>query len=458
MNTAVLITAAGILDAASVEHAPGALLLGPAPKSVSHLPFAWTVFAAGAPGEVARHPAAAAATRIAMPDTLLTPAFANAHTHLDLTALGPRRFDPERGFIGGIDSIRADRRTTVDAAAESLRLGVERSLAGGVVAVGDIIGGPPDVMRACVAALRDSPLVGAAFLEAFGLPPHERIVAERLVGLAASMPARAGGVHLGLQPHAPYSAGPLLYAECAKAAEERGLALSSHLAESMDERRFVAEATGLFRTFLEHLGLWSDAIFAPETGLGAGRHPIEHIGAVLESRPAPRWLFAHCNDAPDKGIEILARLGASVAYCPRSSAYFGHPGQLGPHRWSAMRDAGVNVCLGTDSIVGLTPESSGGLPRISPLDEIRVLHAATGADPKTLLEMATLNPAKALGLDPSHFEFNNGAIAGIAAIRLSDDAAWRSPREQLVAPDVGVELLSDRKIMPLGRTSAAEGG
>jgi cytosine/adenosine deaminase-related metal-dependent hydrolase len=60
-----------------------------------------------------------------------------------------------------------------------------------------------------------------------------------------------------------------------------------------------------------------------------------------------------------------------------------------------MLAAGLTVAVGTDSIVNLPA----GTDRISPLDEIRFLHARDGTDPMTLLEMATVHAARALGID-----------------------------------------------------------
>ena len=52
---------------------------------------------------------------------------------------------------------------------------------------------------------------------------------------------------------------------------------------------------------------------------------------------------------------MLAASNITVAYCPRASHYFGHTN----HRWKEMLDAGINVALGTDSLLCLdTPDQT----------------------------------------------------------------------------------------------------
>ena len=183
--------------------------------------------------------------------------------------------------------------------------------------------------------------------------------------------------------------------------------MSTHLGETAIERELIAEATGPHRGFLESLGLWNRAA---EAELGRGAGPVSHTEPVL-SEAAGRWVVAHMNDARDEDTAALARTGTSVAYCPRASAYFGNE-PAGGHRYREMAASGVNVCLGTDSIINLdTPE------RVSPIDDARLLHGRDGADPVELLRMLTVRGAAALGLDEGLFTFEAGrSIAGLVLL------------------------------------------
>jgi cytosine/adenosine deaminase-related metal-dependent hydrolase len=344
------------------------------------------------------------------PESVLIPGLVNAHTHLDLTALAPRPHDPALpgAFTNWADMIRRERPATHESIADSVRLGVRLGLAGGVVAVGDIAGAAGG--RATLTALdtlAESPIHGICFTEFFGIGTRAGDAMDLLPALAERLGARpTGRLRPGLQPHAPYSVSRAVYERAARLAMEHGLPISTHLAETLEEGEFVAHATGAKRAFLEALGLWSDAELAD---LGRGEHPVEHLSPILGITP---FLLAHLNDTDDAAIGTLARTGASVAYCPRASAYFGAPASLGPHRYREMLEAGVNVSLGTDSIVNLdTPD------RISVLDDARLLVRRDGLDARTAFAMMTTRGAAALGLDPDAFRFRPGASpVGVAAV------------------------------------------
>jgi cytosine/adenosine deaminase-related metal-dependent hydrolase len=143
------------------------------------------------------------------------------------------------------------------------------------------------------------------------------------------------------------------------------------------------------------------------------------MAEVLGAAP---FLVAHVNDCDDAAIRTLARTGTSVAYCPRASAYFGAERHFGPHRYRDMLGAGINVALGTDSIVNL-PESAVGAAGMSILDEMRFLYRRDGTDPRVLLGMGTVNGARALGLPADAFAFGvGGEMAGLASVEVGDSA------------------------------------
>jgi aminodeoxyfutalosine deaminase len=158
---------------------------------------------------------------------------------------------------------------------------------------------------------------------------------------------------------------------------------STHLAETLEEAEFVRDARGPFADMLKRIGKWDDAIQA--TGLS----PIEFFQDDLGMSP---WLLAHCNYVSDKDLKILAKAGrgrVSVAYCSVASEYFGHTS----HRYRDMLDAGINVCLGTDSIL-CQPKSE--RQPLGILPQMRRLFRRDRTDPGTLLAMATVRGARAI--------------------------------------------------------------
>jgi cytosine/adenosine deaminase-related metal-dependent hydrolase len=192
--------------------------------------------------------------------------------------------------------------------------------------------------------------------------------------------------------------------------------LATHLAETVEEQEFIANGRGPHREFLERIGVWSREAL---DDFGRGRTPVEHLFEVLRSSP---FVAAHVNDADDEAIRLLSLTRTTVAYCPRASDYFGAAERFGPHRYRDMLAAGINVALGTDSIVNLPGDAAtvagGGM---SVLDEMRHLFRRDASDPVTLLKLGTLNGALALGLEPGLFrlggEYAGGReIAGLVAV------------------------------------------
>lgn len=423
--------AGGVEDAARVQRvsvAPGSVL-------IRHGPDGAAIVAVGRPGEVDRHEAAAATQeRVSLPDSVLIPAPVNAHTHLDLTHIGPRPHNPADGFLAFIGMVRPNRHTDPPLIAESVRRGVELSLAGGTAAVGDIAGAAGG--SACAAAYHElarSGLSGVSYLEFFAIGRGEDEQRRRVERVVEDAPMAR--IRLGLQPHAPYSVSPGSYRWAMELARRRSLPICTHVGESPEEREFVARARGPLRSLLERLGVWDDAILG---GIGRGRSPVAHLTDALaeasDGSRTPPMLAVHVNDASDGDIEALARVGASVVYCPRASAYFGAERHFGPHRYRDMLGAGIPVALGTDSIINL-PDSASDAARggISVLDEMRMLFGRDGTDPRVLLAMATTHGASALGLDPERFALGPGSIsAGILAIDVSRTDPSRPTLERVM--------------------------
>lgn len=389
----------------------------------------------------------------------IMPGLVNAHTHLDLTHLGHLPPDPDTGFVGFVDAVRSGRRHDAGGIRDAVRLGISRSLAGGTVAVGDILGAPfgddPAVLIPAIDELQHSPLVGIVYLEFFDLSPvgrppspsfrrAEAILRER----AEKNDKRSARLRLGIQPHAPYSVHDVGYKRAADLARELGLRVCTHLAESPEEREFIAHATGLQRRMLENIGVWHDSLLDE---FGKQFSPIEKFARAWSiSAPRddagptrPQILAAHANDTSDADLARLRELGVNIVYCPRSSAYFNAHQHFGPHRYRDMLAAGVNVCLGTDSVLNLPPpptslhsntDTSDNTSGFGVLDEMRFLYRRHATDPRELIAMGTTRGASALGLDQHafHWPTKPGAnlrhpIVGLLAVPLSNPTPTATP-------------------------------
>lgn len=359
-------------------------------------------------------------------DFVLLPGLVNAHTHLDLTNVGPRPHDPSRGFMPWIDMVRRERPTEDAAIVDAVRRGISLSLAGGTAAVGDIAGAPRAVPSAVpFNTLAHAPLASVSYLEFFAIGNGLERGIDAITGAVSSSPgSRVGSAsaRLGLQPHAPNTVALAGYKHAVHlAAAPRKMPLCTHLAESPEEREFIAHARGPQREMLESLGLWNDAIAGE---VGRGLTPIEHLAPILATARSQWTPFTavHCNDVSDTDLDILSGTGTRVVYCPRSSDYFGAPERLGPHRYREMLARRIPVALGTDSIINLPAVAADPeFGSISILDEMRHLYLRDGTDAATLLTMGTLHGASALDAPPGHFQLGPGSTPiSIIAIDISE--------------------------------------
>jgi cytosine/adenosine deaminase-related metal-dependent hydrolase len=363
----------------------------------------------------------------------IVPGFVNAHTHLELSNVRAKSVAAGTFTQWLARVIEARRRQTVGELERAIERGIDDSLASGTTLVGDISSGGQSWRP-----LIRSPLRAVVFHELIGLLPQRalqraqaarRWLTETACGSAApAQPASTGaalcledGTALeplpvpgrgsrrlvaSLSPHAPYSTHPRLYDLAAEWARRAAAPLCSHLAETPEELQLLRERAGPLRGFLHSIGAWSDAWQV------AGVSPLDCISSSATRDAA--WLIAHGNYLTAEDIAILCDAAAngrarSVVYCPRTHRYFAHPA----HPFRQMLAAGLNVCLGTDSLASS--------PTLCVLDEARfLLRCDAGIAPAVLLHMATLAGARALGVDEQCGSLTVGKLADLAVIRLPD--------------------------------------
>jgi cytosine/adenosine deaminase-related metal-dependent hydrolase len=120
----------------------------------------------------------------------------------------------------------------------------------------------------------------------------------------------------------------------------------------------------------------------------------------------------------DSDIALIAKRGASTVWCADSNMFmFNRTGRV--KEWL---DAGINVCIGTDSPM------SGGLNILYEMkfdkDIYRTLYGKDIPD-KTLVQMVTKNPAKAFHIKKTG-QVKSGYIADLLVVRRRDSNPYRS--------------------------------
>jgi 5-methylthioadenosine/S-adenosylhomocysteine deaminase len=203
----------------------------------------------------------------------------------------------------------------------------------------------------------------------------------------------------------------------ASLARERGVIIHTHASENISECELVESETGMRNVmYLDSLGV-------------SGSHV----------------LLAHCVHLDDGEIGLLASKGTHVAHCPSSNMKLGS----GVARVSEMLGRGVSVSLGAD-----------GAPCNNRLDMFTEMRTAAllqkvsrGADAlpaARVLRMATLEGARALGLEDEIGSLEVGKRADITVLELG--RLHTTPRPEVVSTVVYAAAARDvRDVLIDGR-------
>lgn len=187
-------------------------------------------------------------------------------------------------------------------------------------------------------------------------------------------------------PHAPYSVGNDPLKKVLTYSNELEIPVHIHVHETQDE----------IDQGLEHYG------FRP-------LHRLDELGLLT-----PGLLAVHMTQLEDSEIRNFSRAGAHVVHCPQSNMKLAS----GFCPVQKLIDAGINVALGTDGAA-----SNNDLDMLAEMQSASMLGKAVANDAsavsaETALSMATINGARALGIDHITGSLEIGKAADITAIDL----------------------------------------
>lgn len=306
----------------------------------------------------------------------VVPGLINAHAHLELSHLAG--CVPEGlGFAAWADALFAALRSRPASRFDTARA-VALARASGTCFVADVVGRETDMVRE---ALEECGLGGHLFREHSG----------RLRGPEFRPAALPGAWSPAV--HALYSTEPALAREVKAWCAARGLPFSLHLAEVPGENELFRHGEGAFADFLRARRILPRGL-SPSGGSAVA------FAAELGLLDAGT-LAVHCVQVSDGDIGILARSGAFVCLCPRSNAHIG----VGLPPASRLLEAGVPLCLGTDSLA-----SNADLDMWKELRALRAFLPA-GTPLGELLVAATRNPARVLGIEADYGSLEPGKLA-----------------------------------------------
>jgi len=206
-----------------------------------------------------------------------------------------------------------------------------------------------------------------------------------------------------MAPHAPYTVTDSSFEQIVTLADQLDLPIHVHVHETAGE-------------IADHIKQY-------------GIRPIERLRRL--GLLGPRLIAVHAVHLEDMEVALLAAQGCSVAHCPASNlklaSGFAPVGKL--------LSAGVNVGIGTDGAASNN--------RLDVLGELRLaalVSKAESGDARTMsahaaVRMATLDGARALGLDRRIGSIRRDKDADLTAINLTDAlelAPWYDPASHLL--------------------------
>jgi cytosine/adenosine deaminase-related metal-dependent hydrolase len=253
----------------------------------------------------------------------------------------------------------------------------------------------PDVWSA-------TPLRAVSLLEMTGVKSRRdpRAILQENVEHIRTLPG--GRCRPGLAPHAPYSTVPELLRLTADFARRRRWPLSIHVAESMEEFEMFAKGRGAMFDWLRR-----NERDMSDCGLGSPVRHLDRCGVLSEN-----CLAVHVNYLAEGDARLLAARKTSVVHCPRSHFYFGHD----KFPLNSFTRANVNVCFGTDSLATIYKKRRQTV-ELNMFAEMQTFAASQPqVSPERILQMATVNSARALGMAGQTGEISEKALADLIAI------------------------------------------
>ncbi len=170
--------------------------------------------------------------------------------------------------------------------------------------------------------------------------------------------------------------------------------------------------------------------------------PVKHF--ARNKMFGENLIAAHVNLLAHGDARLLGKHCVHVVHCPRSHAYFRHP----PFLRERLANAGVNICLGTDSLA-TTRKNGKQKPELNMFEEMRQLAANDKTiSPEEILRMATVNGARALGLAGQAGELVKNASADLIAIPYDGKSADACETTVAHTGNVSASMIDGRWAIP----------
>jgi cytosine/adenosine deaminase-related metal-dependent hydrolase len=256
-------------------------------------------------------------------------------------------------------------------------------------------------------------------------------IAESLALLARWHGQGNGRISYCFAPRFAVSCTRELLERVAKLSRERGVMVHTHASENEDEIEIVERETG--RRNIEYLN---------DVGLAAS-----HV------------VLAHCVHLNSDEMEVLKRTGTHVSHCPSSNMKLGS----GVAPIFEMLEQGISVSLGADGAACNNRLDMFTEMRTAALMQ-KAIHGAEALPALAILRMATIDGARALGLDEEIGTIEVGKRADLTLLNLG--ALHTTPHPDPVSTivysaetsDVETVIIDGRVVMRSGQLTTLDEG
>jgi 5-methylthioadenosine/S-adenosylhomocysteine deaminase len=366
----------------------------------------------------------------------LLPGFVNAHTHAAMSLFRGLADDlPLMDWLNGYIWPAEQRLVSPQFVTDGSRLAFAEMIRGGTTCFGDMYFFPEQTAEATVeAGLRA--VLGLVFID---FPTAWARDADDYFGKGLALHDRYRNhplIRTAFAPHSPYTVSDAPLAKINTLAQELGIPIHMHVHESEEE---IAQGLELH-----------------------GKRPLERLAAL--GMLGDHLIAVHMTQLEWPDIELVTKHGVNVTHCPQSNLKLAS----GFCPVTDLIGAGVNVALGTDGAA-----SNNDLDMIDEMRSAALLAKGMAGDPRALpaaqvLAMATVNAARALGMDQLIGSLAMDKQADLIAINLDrletqpvfdpiSQIVYSADRSQVTDVWVaGRQLLRDRELLTINESEVLE--
>ena len=364
-----------------------------------------------------------------LPDMLLSPGLINAHGHAAMTLFRGMADDlPLMTWLEQHIWPAETKWVNEDFVRDGTNLAIAEQLKGGITCFSDMYF-YPKVASECVhnsgiraqiaIPILDFPIPGASSAD-------ESL--RQAVELFADLKLHPR-IKIAFGPHAPYTVGDENLEKIRVIADELDAAIHMHVHETAFEVHQAVEQNA--------------------------ERPVARLARL--GLLSPRFQAVHMTQISDEDLSMLVESNSSVIHCPESNLKLASGFCPVERLWQA----GVNVAVGTDGAASNNDLDLLGETRTAALLAKAVAGSATALDAHRALRMATLNGARALGIESDTGSIEIGKAADLVAFDLSGLAQQPvyDPVSQLIYATgrdcvkhvwvAGKQLLEDRHLTRL---------